>query len=182
MKKTTCHALNFFAKNPRAFAHIHFLVMYGLDALIARTEHADGDTKPILQQLNESLWEYVLFVDCKQSRYSELRSIKEMRQGTWGKYVTAHLIAALRDYVLYDTPLKQSLSIQTDMMKIFAANGYNLAQVDELRSFSMVGWLSLFGKICSGEAMQMYSTELYKLCLAFPNDNTKQMYYNFNGV
>lgn len=182
MKKITCHALNFFAKNPRAFAHIHFLVMYGLDALIARTEHADGDIKPILQQLNESLWEYTLFVDCKQSRYSELRSIKSMRQGTWGKYVTAHLIAALRDYTLYDTPLKQSLSIQTDMMQIFTANGYDLTQVNELKSFSMVGWMSLFSKICNGEAMQMYSTELHKLCLAFPNDNTKQMFYNFNGV
>lgn len=181
MKKTTCHALNFFAKNPRAFAHIHFLLLYGLDALIARTEHADGDIKSVLQKLNESLWEYMLYVDCKQSRYSELRSIKSMREGTWGKYVTAHIIAALRDYTLYDTPMDESM-YKHPLTQIFATNGYNLAQVDELKSFSMVGWISLFGKICSGEAVQMYSTELYKLCLAFPNKNVKQMYYNFNGV
>lgn len=123
----------------------------------------------------------MLFVDCKQSRYSELRSIKSMRQGKWGKYVTAHIIAALRDYTLYDTPLNESMS-KHPLMRIFAANGYNLTQVDELKTFNMVGWMSLFSKICSGEAMQMYSTELYKLCLAFPNDNAKQMYYNFNGV
>ena len=181
MKKVTCHALNFFTKNPRAFAHIHFLVMYGLDALIARTEHADGDIKPILQKLNESLWEYMLYVDCKQSRYSKSRSIEEMRQGTWGKYVTAHLIAALRDYTLYDTSMDESM-YKHPLMRIFAANGYDFTQVDELKSFSMVGWMSLFGKICSGEALQMYFTELYKLCLAFPNDKVKQMYYNFNGV
>ena len=156
--------------------------MYGLDALIARTEHAEDDIKPILQKLNESLCEYMLYVDCKQSRYSKLRSIKSMRQGTWGKYVTAHIIAALRDYVLYDTPLKQSLSIQTDVIRNFIASGYDLTQVDELKSFNMVGWISLFSKICNGKTMQMYSTELHKLCLAFPNDNAKQMYYNFNGV
>lgn len=163
--KEKCYALDFFAKNPRAFARIHFLMMYGLDALIART---DDDKKPVLQQLNESIWEYMLFVDCKVNRYGELRSIKEMRKGTWGKYVTAHIIYAIREYILNDTPIN-SLN-------------YDLSQVDELKSFNMIGWMSLFGKICNGKAMQIYSTEFYKMCLAFPNDDTKQMYYYFNGV
>jgi len=115
MKKEKCYALDFFAKNPRAFARIHFLTMYGLDALIAhtqhtqQTQHTDNDKKPVLlhvlQQLNESLWEYMLFVDCKQSRYSELRSIKEMRSGNWEKYVTAHIIYAIREYILHNTPI-----------------------------------------------------------------------------
>ena len=174
MKKAKCYALDFFAKNPRAFARIHFLTMYGLDALIAHTQHTqhtDNDKKPVLlhvlQQLNESLWEYMLFVDCKQSRYSELRSIKEMRSGNWEKYVTAHIIYAIREYILHNTPINID---------------FDLSQVDELKSFNMVGWMSLFSKICNGEAIQIYSTELYKMCLAFPNDNAKQMYYNFNGV
>lgn len=165
--KAKCYALDFFAKNPRAFARIHFLTMYGLDALIAHTSHADGDIKPVLQQLNESLWEYMLFVDCKVNRYGEVRSINEMRKGNWEKYVTAHIIYAIREYILYDTPINID---------------YDLSQVDELKSFNMVGWMSLFGKICNGEAMQMYSTELYKLYLAFPNENVKQMYHNFNGI
>ena len=150
-----------------AFARIHFLMMYGLDALIART---DDDKKPVLQQLNESIWEYMLFVDCKVNRYGELRSIKEMRKGTWGKYVTAHIIYAIREYILHDTPINID---------------FDLSNADELKSFNMIGWMSLFGKICNGEAMQMYSTELYKMCLAFPNDKEKQMYHmyhNFNGV
>jgi hypothetical protein len=121
----------------------------------------------VLQQLNESLWEYMLFVDCKVNRYGELRSIEEMRSGKWEKYVTAHLIYAIREYILNDTPI----SIDFD-----------LSNVDELKSFNMIGWMSLFGKICNGEAMQMYSTELYKMCKAFPNDKEKQMYHNFNGV
>lgn len=167
MKKAKCYALDFFAKNPRAFARIHFLTMYGLDALIERTQHADGDIKIVLQKLNESLWEYMLFVDCKVNRYGELRSIKSMREGKWGKYVTAHIIYGIREYILHDTPINID---------------FDLSQIDELKSFNMIGWMSLFGKICSGEAVQMYSTELYKLCLTFPNDNAKQMYYNFNGV
>ena len=162
--KEKCYALDFFVKNPRAFARIHFLTIYGLDALIA---HTDDDKKPVLQQLNESLWEYMLFVDCKVNRYGELRSIEEMRSGKWEKYVTAHLIYAIREYILNDTPI----SIDFD-----------LSNVDELKSFNMIGWMSLFGKICNGEAMQMYSTELYKMCKAFPNDKEKQMYHNFNGV
>lgn len=162
--KEKCYALDFFAKNPRAFARIHFLTMYGLDALIART---DDDKKPVLQQLNESLWEYVLFVDCKVNRYGELRSIKEMRSGKWEKYVTAHIIYAIREYILNDTPI----SIDFD-----------LSNVDELKSFNMIGWMSLFGKIYNGKALQIYSTEFYKMCLAFPNDKEKQMYYHFNGV
>ena len=162
--KEKCYALDFFAKNPRAFARIHFLTMYGLDALIART---DDDKKPVLQQLNESLWEYVLFVDCKVNRYGELRSIKEMRSGKWEKYVTAHIIYAIREYILNDTPI----SIDFD-----------LSNVDELKSFNMICWMSLFGKIYNGKALQIYSTEFYKMCLAFPNDKEKQMYYHFNGV
>ena len=162
--KAKCYALDFFAKNPRAFARIHFLTMYGLDALITQTSN---DKKPVLQQLNESLWEYMLFVDCKVNRYGEVRSIKSMREGMWGKDVTAHIIYAIREYILHDTPINID---------------YDLSQVDELKSFNMIGWMSLFGKICNGEAMQIYSTELYKLCLAFPNENVKQMYYNFNSV
>lgn len=164
MKKENCYALDFFAKNPRAFARIHFLTMYGLDALIART---DDDKKPVLQQLNESLWEYMLFIDCKVNLYGELRSIKEMRSGKWEKYVTAHIIYAIREYILHDT------HINID---------FDLSQIDELKSFNMIGWMSLFGKICNGKAMQMYSTEFYKMCLALPNDKEKQMYYHFNGV
>lgn len=162
--KEKCYALDFFAKNPRAFARIHFLTMYGLDALIART---DDDKKPVLQQLNESLWEYMLLVDCKVNLYGELRSIKEMRSGKWEKYVTAHIIYGIREYILHDTPINID---------------FDLSQVDELKSFNMVGWMSLFNKICNGEAMQIYSTELYKMCLAFPNDKEKQMYYQFNGI
>ena len=164
MKKENCYALDFFAKNPRAFARIHFLTMYGLDALIART---DDDKKPVLQQLNESLWEYMLFIDCKVNLYGELRSIKEMRSGKWEKYVTAHIIYAIREYILHDT------HINID---------FDLSQIDELKSFNMIGWMSLFGKICNGKAMQMYSTEFYKMCLVLPNDKEKQMYYHFNGV
>lgn len=167
MKKAKCYALDFFAKNPRAFARIHFLTMYGLDALIAHTQHTDDDKKPVLQQINESLWEYMLFVDCKVNRYGELRSIKEMRSGNWKKYVTAHIIYAIREYILNDTPI----SIDFD-----------LSNVDELKSFNMIGWMSLFGKIYNGKALQIYSTEFYKMCLAFPNDKEKQMYYHFNGV
>lgn len=121
----------------------------------------------MLQKLNESLWEYVLFVDCKVNRYGELRSINEMRSGNWEKYVTAHIIYAIREYILHNTPINID---------------FDLSQVDELKSFNMVGWMSLFNKICNGEAMQIYSTELYKMCLAFPNDKEKQMYYQFNGI